>query len=112
VARVLHPALPDCPGHAVWKRDFTGSNGLLSIVLQEAPKRAVTAMLDGMKLFGMGYSWGGYESLIIPFDPGRARSATGWSGSGPCLRLHCGLEDAGDLVEDLEAGLERLNAGR
>ncbi len=112
VARVLHPALPDCPGHAVWKRDFTGSNGLLSIVLQEAPKRAVTAMLDGMKLFGMGYSWGGYESLIIPFDPGRARSATGWSGSGPCLRLHCGLEDAGDLVEDLEAGFERLNAGR
>ncbi len=112
VARVLHPALPDCPGHAVWKRDFTGSNGLLSIVLQEAPKRAVTAMLDGMKLFGMGYSWGGYESLIIPFDPGRARSATGWSGSGPCLRLHCGLEDAGDLVEDLEAGFERLNAAR
>jgi cystathionine beta-lyase len=112
VARVLHPALPDCPGHAIWKRDFTGSNGLLSIVLQEAPKRAVTAMLDGMKLFGMGYSWGGYESLIIPFDPGRARSATRWPGSGPCLRLHCGLEDAGDLVEDLEAGFERLNAGR
>ena len=112
VARVLHPALPDCPGHAVWKRDFTGSNGLLSIVLQEAPKRAVTAMLDGMRLFGMGYSWGGYESLIIPFDPGRARSATGWPESGPCLRLHCGLEDAGDLVEDLEAGFERLNAGR
>lgn len=110
VARVLHPALPSCPGHEVWKRDFSGSNGLLSIVLEDYPKEAVTAMLDGMELFAMGYSWGGYESLIIPFDPAAARSATSWSHGGPCLRLHCGLEDAADLIEDLEKGFERLNA--
>lgn len=109
VSRVLHPALPGCPGHEIWKRDFTGSNGLLSIVLHPYPHDAVTAMLDGMRLFAMGYSWGGYESLIIPFDAGTARSATSWSASGPCLRLHCGLEDAGDLREDLEIGFERLN---
>ncbi len=110
VARVLHPALPGCPGHEVWKRDFTGSNGLLSIVLEAYPKEAVTAMLDGMGLFGMGYSWGGYESLIVPFDPSTSRSATQWSPGGPCLRLHCGLEDVADLVEDLEKGFGRLNA--
>ncbi len=112
VARVLHPALPGFPGHEVWKRDFSGSNGLLSIVLQDYPKGAVTAMLDGMELFAMGYSWGGYESLIIPFDPAAARSATSWPHGGPCLRLHCGLEDAADLIEDLEKGFERLNATR
>lgn len=110
VARVLHPALPSCPGHEVWKRDFSGSNGLLSIVLEDYPKEAVTAMLDGMELFAMGYSWGGYESLIIPFDPAAARSATSWPHGDPCLRLHCGLEDAADLIEDLEKGFERLNA--
>ncbi len=112
VARVLHPALPNCPGHEIWKRDFTGSNGLLSLVLEDYPKEAVTAMLDGMGLFAMGYSWGGYESLIIPFQPCTARSATQWQGPGPCLRLHCGLEEASDLLEDLEKGFERLNAGR
>ena len=110
VARVLHPALPGCPGHEVWKRDFTGSNGLLSVVLEDYPKEAVTAMLDGMELFAMGYSWGGYESLIIPFDPAATRSATCRTGGDPCLRLHCGLEDAADLIEDLEKGFERLNA--
>lgn len=110
VVRVLHPALPDCPGHAVWKRDFTGSNGLLSIVLDDVPKRALAAMLDGLKLFAMGYSWGGYESLVVPFDPRKARTAAAWTGSGTCLRLHCGLEDADDLIADLEAGLLRLAA--
>ncbi len=110
VARVLHPALPGCPGHEIWKRDFSGSNGLLSIVLHPCPKEAVRAMLDGMRLFAMGYSWGGYESLIIPFDAGAARSATAWAAAGPCLRLHCGLEDATDLIEDLEGGFERLKA--
>ncbi len=112
VAHVLHPALPNCPGHEIWKRDFTGSNGLLSVVLEDYAKEAVTAMLDGMRLFSMGYSWGGYESLIIPFTPHTARTATKWLPSGPCLRLHCGLEDVSDLMEDLEKGFERLNAGR
>jgi cystathionine beta-lyase len=109
VAAVLHPALPNCPGHEIWKRDFTGSNGLLSIVLRGTPKNAVTAMLDGMTHFAMGYSWGGYESLIIPFDPKGSRTATRWPHSGPCLRLHCGLEDASELIGDLEKGFERLN---
>ncbi|MBL8660744.1 MAG: cystathionine beta-lyase [Rhodospirillales bacterium] len=110
VVRVLHPALPDCPGHAVWKRDFTGGNGLLSIVLDDVPKRALAAMLDGLKLFAMGYSWGGYESLVVPFDPRKARTATAWTGPGTCLRLHCGLENADDLIADLEAGFSRLAA--
>jgi cystathionine beta-lyase len=110
VRRVLHPALPNCPGHDVWRRDFTGSNGLLSIVLHDVPKPALAAMLDGLKLFAMGYSWGGYESLIVPFEPEHARSATPWTGGGPCLRLHCGLEDPGDLIADLEAGFARLAA--
>jgi cystathionine beta-lyase len=110
VARVLHPALPHCPGHDAWRRDFTGSNGLLSIVLHDAPKPAVAAMLDGLTLFAMGYSWGGYESLVVPFEPRRSRTATPWSATGPCLRLHCGLEDPGDLIADLEAGFARLAA--
>ena len=112
VAHVLHPALSSCPGHEIWKRDFTGSNGLLSIVLEDYPKESVTAMLDGMRLFSMGYSWGGYESLIIPFTPHTARTATQWLPDGPCLRLHCGLEDVSDLMEDLEKGFERLKAAQ
>jgi cystathionine beta-lyase len=110
VARVLHPALPDCPGHDVWRRDFTGSNGLLSIVLHDVPKPALAAMLDGLELFAMGYSWGGYESLVVPFDPSGVRTATAWTEAGPCLRLHCGLEDPGDLIADLDAGFARLTA--
>lgn len=110
VAAVLHPALPSCPGHDIWRRDFTGSNGLLTIILREVPKAALAAMLDGMKLFAMGYSWGGYESLVVPFDPARSRTATAWTGGGPCLRLHCGLEDVDDLIADLDAGLARLSA--
>lgn len=110
VVRVLHPALPSCPGHDIWKRDFSGSSGLFSIVLDERyDKAAVTAMLDGMELFPMGYSWGGYESLIIPADPRSIRTATDWTG-GRLLRLHIGLEDPGDLIDDLEKGFERLNA--
>jgi cysteine-S-conjugate beta-lyase len=113
VATVLHPALPSCPGHEYWKRDFSGSNGLFSFVLADHfAKNAVAAMLDGMKLFAMGASWGGYESLIIPFDPRPVRTATPWPHPGRCIRLHCGLEDAGDLIEDLEAGFARLNADR
>jgi cystathionine beta-lyase len=110
VARVLHPALPDDPGHAVWERDFTGATGLFSIVLNPYPQEALAAMLDGLELFGMGYSWGGYESLILPFDPRAYRTATTWEAEGPALRLHAGLEDIDDLKADLDAGFARLAA--
>lgn len=112
VERVLHPALPDCPGHDHWRRDFTGASGLFSIVLRrDIPKSAVDAMLDGMELFGMGFSWGGFESLMVPVYPGRLRSATAWQ-AGAVLRLHAGLEDQDDLIVDLERGFDRLNATR
>jgi cystathionine beta-lyase len=109
VAHVRHPALPSCPGHTFWRRDFTGSNGLVSIVLNDVPKRAVAAMVDGFRLFALGASWGGYESLVVPFDAPPVRTATTWPYTGPCLRFHCGLEDADDLISDLADGFERLN---
>ncbi|MBC8012877.1 MAG: cystathionine beta-lyase [Methyloceanibacter sp.] len=108
VARVLHPALPSDPGHALWSRDFTGASGLFSIVLKPVPQARLAAMLDGLSLFGMGYSWGGFESLILPFDPAAYRTATTWQAEGPALRLHIGLEDVEDLKADLEAGFARL----
>jgi len=108
VDRVLHPALPDHPGHAIWQRDFTGSSGLFSMVLKPCSEKALAAMLDGMVLFGMGYSWGGYESLMVPFDPRPYRTATTWNADGPALRLHIGLDDPEDLKADLEAGFKRL----
>ena len=111
VARVLHPALASDPGHALWKRDFTGASGLFAVVLKPVAAEAVAAMLDGLELFGMGYSWGGFESLILPFDPSEYRTATKWQSEGPALRLHIGLEDVDDLRADLEAGFGRL-AGR
>ena len=111
VDRVLHPALPDDPGHALWKRDFTGACGLFGVVLKPAPEEAVAAMLDGMELFSMGASWGGFESLILPSNPAAIRTATRWE-AGPTIRIHAGLEDTGDLIADLERGLERLNAAR
>ena len=110
VARVIHPGLPSDPGHAIWKRDFTGSSGLFSIVLKPVAHDRLAAMLDGLSLFGMGYSWGGFESLIIPFDPRDYRSATEWQADGPALRLHIGLEDVEDLKADLDAGFARLRA--
>ena len=111
VARVLHPAFPDCPGHETWKRDFTGASGLFSIVLARPyPKKAIAAMVDGMGLFRMGYSWGGFESLILPADPAPLRTAVPWRAEGPLLRLHAGLEDPDDLIADLEAGFARLTA--
>jgi cysteine-S-conjugate beta-lyase len=108
VARVIHPGLPNHPGHALWQRDFSGASGLFSIVLHPASKAALAAMLDGLALFGMGYSWGGYESLIIPFDAASYRTATKWAGEGPALRLHIGLENIEDLQADLAAGFARL----
>jgi cystathionine beta-lyase len=108
VAQVIYPARPGDPGHALWQRDFTGASGLFSIVLKPCAEKALAAMLDGLTLFGMGYSWGGYESLILPFDPRSYRSATTWQVEGPALRLHIGLEDVEDLKADLDAGFARL----
>lgn len=108
VAQVLHPARADCPGHEFWKRDFSGASGLFGVVLHDVTKERVAAMLDGMEYFGMGYSWGGFESLMIPTAPADHRAATGWTAAGPCLRVHAGQEDVDDLIEDLERGFERL----
>ncbi|GLK84514.1 cystathionine beta-lyase [Ancylobacter defluvii] len=108
VQRVLHPALPDDPGHAIWSRDFTGASGLFSVVLNPATKPSVDAFLDSLALFGLGYSWGGFESLAIPFDCSTYRSATHWAPGGPTVRLHIGLEDPADLIADLEQGLRHL----
>jgi cysteine-S-conjugate beta-lyase len=110
VARVLHPALPSHPQHEVWKRDFIGASGLFSIILKPTPKPAVAAMVEGYSLFGMGASWGGFESLVLPFDATRARTATSWKPEGPTLRFHIGLEDTEDLKADLEAGFARLRS--
>jgi cysteine-S-conjugate beta-lyase len=110
VARVMHPALPADPGHTIWKRDFIGASGLFGIVLKPVCQTALAAMLDGLRLFGMGYSWGGFESLIIPFDPTSYRTATAWPAQGQALRIHIGLENIDDLKADLDAGFDRLIA--
>lgn len=112
VVKVLHPALESDPGHAIWKRDFTGASGLFSIVLKDAPQKAVDALLDTVTLFGMGFSWGGFESLVIPFDCASYRSATKWAPGGPTLRLHIGLENIEDLKADLDRGFAAFNATR
>jgi cystathionine beta-lyase len=110
VDRVLHPALPECPGHAVWQRDFSGSSGLFSVVLARGDDAARAALIDGLRHFGIGFSWGGYESLVLPVDPASIRSATRWATSGPMIRLQVGLEDPEDLIADLAEGLLRLDA--
>jgi cysteine-S-conjugate beta-lyase len=110
VARVLYPALPSDPGHGLWKRDFSGASGLFGVVLQPVSKRGVHAFLDALAYFGKGVSFGGFESLAIPFSPARHRSATQWSDTRPCVRLHVGLEDPGDLIADLTRGFERMRA--
>ncbi len=107
VAAVLHPALPDCPGHPLWARDFKGSSGLFSFALKGGGDSARTRFIETLELFGLGYSWGGYESLVVPADPARIRTATAWRAEGPLVRLHVGLEDPDDLIEDLAAGLAR-----
>ncbi|TMJ55537.1 MAG: cystathionine beta-lyase [Alphaproteobacteria bacterium] len=110
VSRVLYPALPEDPGHELWKRDFLGASGLFGVVLKPASKTAVYAMIDALDLFGIGSSWGGFESLILPTYPERGRTATRWTAEGPTLRLHIGLEDPQDLIEDLERGFHQLRA--
>jgi cystathionine beta-lyase len=108
VARVIHPALPGDAGHALWMRDFTGASGLFGFVLKPASEAALAALLDGLELYGMGASWGGFESLILPAEP--IRTATKWRAEGPLLRVHAGLEDPDDLIADLERGFARLAA--
>jgi cysteine-S-conjugate beta-lyase len=110
VLRMLHPALPSHPQHAIWKRDFTGACGLFSMVLKPVPQKAVYAFLDELELFGIGASWGGYESLAIPFDCSPIRTATKWAPSGPTVRFHIGLEDVDDLCADLERGFAAMAA--
>jgi len=112
VLRVLHPGLESDPGHAIWRRDFLGASGLFSVILKPAPENAVHAFLDSLRLFGMGFSWGGYESLVILFDCKSYRTATRWAPGGPALRFHVGLEDVGDLIADLERGFAALHRAR
>ena len=108
ILRVLYPALEGDPGHAIWKRDFSGAASLFGVVLKPASDRAVDALIDALALFGIGSSWGGFESLAIRADPGKYRTATQWHPGGPLLRLHIGLEDPDDLIADLEQGLAQL----
>jgi cystathionine beta-lyase, bacterial len=108
VLRVLHPALETDPGHNIWKRDFTGACGLFSIVFKPASEQSVHAFLNELALFGLGYSWGGFESLAILFDCSEYRTATKWAPGGPTIRFHIGLEDPDDLIADLERGFAAL----
>ena len=113
VAHVLCPMLPGAPGHDLWKRDFTGGCGLFSFVLQDRDDAARCRLVDALDLFGIGYSWGGFESLVLPVDPATCRSATAWprEGSpvqGPLVRLAIGLEDPEDLIADLERGFAAM----
>ncbi|MEZ8825030.1 cystathionine beta-lyase [Vibrio amylolyticus] len=112
VDHVRHPALASCPGHEFFERDFTGGNGLFSFVLKESHPKATTELLDGMHHFSMGYSWGGFESLILANEPrsfNSLRTVANPNFSGTLIRVHIGLEDVNDLIADLELGLERYN---
>ena len=108
VSRVLYPALPEDPGHAIWKRDFLGASGLFGVVLKPARKTQVDVFIDALRLFGIGASWGGFESLVQPTNPARFRTATKWQAEGPTLRFHIGLEDPRDLIADLANGFARM----
>jgi len=108
VEAVLYPALPGAPGHDLWKRDFRGASGLFSVVFKPCPEAALARFVDGLERFGMGASWGGFESLILPFNPAPYRTVTKWPYEGLALRLHIGLENPDDLIEDLDAGFVRM----
>ena len=112
VAQVLYPALPSHDGHDIWTRDFAGAGGLFSFVLNGGDDAARAALIDGLTHFGIGYSWGGYESLALPVDPQNYRTATKWQAKGPVIRLSIGLEDANDLIDDLEKGLAQFADAR
>jgi len=109
VTRILHPAFPSCPGHKIFERDFKGSTGLFAFVLDKKYSiEALSKMIDGLKYFGIGCSWGGFESLILSTNPAACRSVTKWEDKNSVIRLYIGLEDTDDLIEDLEKGLKRL----
>ncbi len=110
VREVLYPPLPGDRGHELWKRDFTGGASLMSVLLKRPERAAVTALIDALELFGIGASWGGYESLVVPFDPNRHRAQRRWDYDGFAVRFHIGLEDPDDLKADLERGLAALAA--
>jgi cystathionine beta-lyase len=110
VSRVLHPALPSHAGHDIWKRDFLGSSGLFSLILKPCAQEKVDAFLNNLRLFGLGYSWGGFESLVIPFDCSSYRTATTWAPEGPALRFQIGLEDSEDLKDDLDRAFKFLRS--
>ena len=112
VVQVLHPGLPSHPDHQLWKRDFTGSGSLFSVLLAPAPRASVAAFVDGLQLFTMGYSWGGYESLCIPVKLGKNRTARPWTAEGNLFRLHIGLEGVDDLKADLKAAIDRYARAR
>ena len=105
VARVLHPALPGCPGHEHWARDFSGASGLFTFILKGGDDVGRAVLIDGLDHFGIGFSWGGFESLALPVEPAALRSATRWQAEGPAVRLHIGLEDPDDLIADLARAL-------
>lgn len=108
VGRVLHPAMPTDPGHAIWSRDFEGTSGLFGFTLRGADGAARTRFIDALAHFGIGFSWGGYESLVVPADPGSIRTATDWADPDPLIRLSIGLEDAADLIADIERGFAAM----
>ena len=110
VARVLYPAFPGDPGHALWKRDMTGASGLFGLVLDGWSVDDAKRFVDGLALFGIGASWGGFESLAILARPEKLRSAVPWAAEGPLIRLHIGLEDPADLIADLDASFQRVSA--
>jgi cystathionine beta-lyase len=106
VAALYHPALPGAPDHALWKRDFSGAASLFTFALQPGPAAAVDAFLDALQLFGLGFSWGGFESLAISVDPQLTQRRIKRAYPGPLVRLHIGLEDADDLIDDLRRALD------
>lgn len=110
VARVLYPALPDDPGHTLWKRDMTGASGLFGVVMKETAESKIAAFVDSLSHFGLGYSWGGYESLIIALQPAKVRIASNWTKDSWIVRLNIGLEDVDDLLEDLERGFAAMKS--
>jgi O-acetylhomoserine/O-acetylserine sulfhydrylase-like pyridoxal-dependent enzyme len=110
VRKVLHPALASCPGHEIWKRDFDGSSGLFSIVLEKLTRAQLECFLENLRLFKLGYGWGGFESLTLPIRPENERSVTQWREDGTVIRLNVGLENPNDLEADLDAAFARLNA--